>query len=360
MAQEVDCRSQEDLILLRQVRAAANYWSGHQAPDYLRWPAERLKPVYTMIARQQPSLSATELNFVEQEQEHLLREIAILQTDHKRRRWIGERVATIGDTRSGLGVDERGLPNIDWLAVAPGGEIEVREKCFIVIPFYVARYPVTYPQFQAFLDAPDGFENKRWWRGFPDRFIRQKLSPAAQQYDNYPRDSISWYQAFAFTRWLDAKYHEYSLFAQFPEGEWQLRLPLEWEWQWMAQNGSEMREYPWGIWDEHARANTAAAGIGDRSTAVGMYPSGAAACGALDVAGNVREWCLNEHDLPEKINIDNDHYRILRGGSFLALHSEAACAHRYANYPDDRNDDFGLRLVVSVPIASLNLDESDF
>ncbi len=351
--------SQEDLILLRQVRAAADYWKRHHTPDFLRWPAERLKPVYTMIERQQPSLSEVERNFIEPEQERLLREIAALHTDHKRRRWIGERVATIGDTRFGIGLDEHGLPQIAWLPVTPGGEIEVEGQHFSVKPFYIARFPVTYPQFQVFVDAPDGFEDERWWQDFPERFIRQKLSPAAQQYDNYPRDSVSWYQACAFTRWLDAKYGELGLFDQFHAGNWQLRLPMDWEWQWMAQNGDEMREYPWGVWDEHARANTAAAGIGDRSTAVGMYPSGAAACGALDVAGNVREWCLNESDFLDKINLGSDHYRILRGGSFLALHIEAACANRYANYSDDRNDDFGLRLVVSTRVESLAPDESD-
>ena len=118
---------------------------------------------------------------------------------------------------------------------------------------------------------------------------------ATQQYDNYPRDSVSWYQAVAFSRWLDAKYREHGVVSGSSRtGNWQIRLPTEWEWQWMAQNGTEAREYPWGKWDEHPRANTTEAGIGDRSTAVGMYPHGAAECGALDVAGNLFEWCLND------------------------------------------------------------------
>ena len=78
-----------------------------------------------MIERQQPILNETERDFIEPEQARLLREIDRIATDHKRRRWIGERLATIGDTRSGIGLDERGLPQIDWLPVTSGGDIEI-------------------------------------------------------------------------------------------------------------------------------------------------------------------------------------------------------------------------------------------
>jgi hypothetical protein len=51
--------AQEDLILLRQVRAAADEWRRKDMPDFLRWSAERLQPVYKMIERQQPALNTT-------------------------------------------------------------------------------------------------------------------------------------------------------------------------------------------------------------------------------------------------------------------------------------------------------------
>jgi formylglycine-generating enzyme required for sulfatase activity len=346
--------AQEDLILLRQVRNAAHDWQTKGRLDYLLWPQERLKLVYAMQARLNPELNEVEQDFIEPEQNRLLREIEALHTDHKRRRWVGERLATIGDLRSGIGLDERGLPQIDWLPVSPGGEIEIEKQRFTVKPFYVAKFLTTYPQFQVFLDAPDGFADERWWQGFPEEYIKQAMSTAVAQYDNYPRDSVSWYQSVAFTRWLDAKYREHGLFAQFPAGDWQIRLPAEQEWQWLAQNGAEARQYPWGEWDQQPRANTTEAGIGDRSTAVGMYPHGRAECGALDVAGNLWEWCLNDYKNPEIIDgYGNAESKVLRGGSFNYNQNNAAASYRNYNNPNNRYNNHGFRVVCAAPIASL-------
>jgi formylglycine-generating enzyme required for sulfatase activity len=364
--------AQEDLILLRQARNAAADWATKWARepekdfDYLRWPHERLDLVVAMLSRLNPTFAdaaerATFDAFIEPESARLLRQIDDLATDHKRRRWIGERLATIGDPRSGIGLDARGLPQIDWLPVSPGGEIEIERRKFTVRPFYVAKYLVTYAQFEAFLNAPDGFYDERapWWNDFPGRYgyVRQAMSSAVAQYANYPRDSVSWYQAVAFSRWLDAKYRQYNLFAAFPQGDWQIRLPTEWEWGWMAKGGALARNYPWGNypwgdWDAYPRANTTEAGIGDRSTAVGMYPDGAAACGALDVAGNLWEWCLNDYENPEVICMNKEKRKVLRGGSFDYDLNRAASSFRDYDRPHIGYYDYGFRL-VACPVSAL-------
>jgi formylglycine-generating enzyme required for sulfatase activity len=115
------------------------------------------------------------------------------------------------------------------------------------------------------------------------------MSSAVAQYENYPYDSVSRYQSVAFSRWLNAKHHEFGLFAPFGARDWTVRLPTEWEWQWMARHGTDVRKYPWDEWDGHPCANITEAGTGDCSTTVGVYPQGTASCGALDVAGNLWE-----------------------------------------------------------------------
>jgi formylglycine-generating enzyme required for sulfatase activity/type II secretory pathway predicted ATPase ExeA len=363
--------AQEDLILLRQVRAAAHDWQTkrEREPDkdfgYLRWPAERLTLVYTMLERLKPELNEVEQDFIEPEQKRLLRELDTLprdETSHERRRDIGDRLAVIGDTRPGIGAKD-GVPEIEWLPVALGGEIAIEKQKFTVQPFYIAQYLITYAQFKAFVDAEDGFDDLRWWDGMPDEYKRQKLASQRTKVRNAPRDSVSWYQAVAFARWLDAKYREHDLWATVGaqyiaplptpvDASWQIRLPTEWEWQWMAQGGTLATEYPFGEW-QAGYANTSEAGL-SRTTAVGMYPHGRAGCGALDVAGNLFEWCLNYHSNPEIVDdYGNGASKVLRGGSFNNLQNFAASSSRNSLSPDYDLNRYGLRLVVAAPIGAL-------
>ncbi len=151
-------------------------------------------------------------------------------------------------------------------------------------------------QYQAFVEADDGFDNLAWWQGMPEAYQRQKLAEQRTQLSNNPRDGISWYQSVAFARWMNHRLHGVEM--PHPSGKGvlqvgdnaQIRLPTEWEWQWAAQNGAEERTYPWGEADT-GYTNTEDSGL-EQVVAVGMYPHGAAACGALDMAGNLMEWCI--------------------------------------------------------------------
>jgi formylglycine-generating enzyme required for sulfatase activity len=349
--------TQDDLRLLRQVRNTAQEWEEKGRPDYLRWPAERLTLVYAMLERLKPELNEVEQDFIEPEQKRLLRELETLpkdETSHERRRDIGDRLAVIGDTRPGIGVKD-GIPAMEWLPV-PGSDepYEFEFGTFRVKPFMVAKYLITYGQFQAFVDAEDGFNDLRWWDEMPDEYKRQELDSQRTKVKNAPRDSVSWYQAVAFARWMNHRLHGQQL--EHPSAgvlevgdNAEIRLPTEWEWQWMAQGGAQARAYPWGKW-QVGYANTSEAGL-SRTTAIGMYPHGAAVCGALDVAGNLFEWCQNDKDDPTIITgFGNEKYKVLRGGSFSLDQDLAAASYRYSNSPSIRFNVYGVRLVLSAPI----------
>ena len=88
-----------------------------------------------------------------------------------------------------------------------------------------------------------------------------------------------------------------------------------------------------------------------RTTAVGLYPPGAAPCGSLDMAGNSWEWCLNKYEEPDDTTLGGKNTRVLRGGSWLRARGHCRAAFRYRGNPGSRRDGIGFRLCLSSPIV---------
>jgi formylglycine-generating enzyme required for sulfatase activity/DNA polymerase III delta prime subunit len=248
------------------------------------------------------------------------------------------------DNRPGVGLTSEGLPDINWVDI-PGGAITLEDVIgeFEVKPFRIARYLVTNRQFQAFVDALDGYGNPKWWKE-----IERSLAPSSPTWHeaNYPRERVSWYEAVAFCRWLTEKSRARGLLKKSQE----IRLPTEWEWQQAATKGNNYNIYPWGLKWDPTRCNNYESNLG-RTSAVGIYPHGIWAGGPLDMAGNVFEWCLNKYENPKArgaTKIDKSGLRVLRGGSwtFRAEFLRASDRARYG--ADFRGSTIGFRLAQNI------------
>ncbi|MGH7186853.1 MAG: formylglycine-generating enzyme family protein, partial [Pseudomonadota bacterium] len=324
---------------------------GKGTPGDLLWPHERQQPLYESLRRldqlRETWTEEPERSFLRPESERLLDEIRDPATRHQRRDWIGARWAAIGDPRRGAGVDpDTGLPDIVWSDEVRPGTIVLENDAGnfpIKQPFKVAVHPVTRDQYTAFLNAADGYDNDAWWSGIARPDPRWPPTGAG---GNYPVGLVTWDEAVAYCRWLD-----HQLRTQGGLGpDQQIRLPTEWEWQLAATGGDPEREYPWtGPWDA-AKLNSVESGL-MRTTAVGLFPAGAAPCGALDMAGNSWEWCLNKYRDAQDTGIGGQDERNTRGGSWLFNPNSCRAAYRDRYNPGYRLDYLGFRVCLSSPIV---------
>jgi formylglycine-generating enzyme required for sulfatase activity len=293
------------------------------------------------------------------EVQRLLDELNDIKTEPPRRLAIGDELDRLGDPRKGVGLDEKGLPEIDWVEI-PGGPSIYQDGETLDLPtFFISRYPVTNAQFQAFIDAGGygkrGVISKRisklfqqtnereedWWADLK----QPKPDKPTWPQGNRPRTEVDWYESVAFTRWLTVTLG------------YEVRLPTDQEWE-KAARGTEGLIYPWGkeYQSGYANLDEKASKAGPwylkQTTAVGMYPHGRSPQGLEDMAGNVWEWCLNKYDHPEIITPDSSgDRRVLRGGSWVYDAGLARADYRRRGSPGARDDYGGFRLLSSVPIA---------
>lgn len=229
--------------------------------------------------------------------------------------------------------------------------------------YWIAPYPVTYAQYERFV-ADDGYTDDHhdcwtdagWtWKG--NRIIPEAWDNPQWHILNHPVVGVTWYEAYAFTRWLNKRG---LVTSPTSEPGYEIRLPTEAEWE-KAARYPDGRKFPWGnnYISGYANLDETADSVGphylQRTTAVGIYPDGKQdKIGTFDLAGNVWEWCISKwaskYQHPEDITPEGDSRRCMRGGYWGSYQASARAAVRPIDYPGARINSGGFR-VIWAPVS---------
>ena len=289
----------------------------------------------------------------------------------------GRELAAWGDPRPGMLAPD-GVPDMAWAGPIEAGPFQMGgdpkawnnwegAEFDLLYPFWIAKYPVTYAQYAAFV-AAGGYQERAYWTEAGWEWKGDKEHPEYGWNDpqwhiaNHPVVGVTWYEAYAFAQWLNTQVPSSPALLPQVEGgkvpeNYVIRLLRECEWE-KAARYPDGRLFPWGDEWDPTRLNWGESGIG-RTSAVGMFPNGAnPAHGAHDLSGNVWEWCLTEwgdqYESPAAENNDpaGAARRVARGGSWNNQDNNCRAAARDRNNPNNR----GFR--VCVPVHALSIPQS--
>jgi len=207
----------------------------------------------------------------------------------------------------------------------------------VVDRFYISKYLVTNEQYQAFLDAPDGYASEQWWAFSPHARQWRAENPASRgskfKGDERPREMVNWFDAMAFCGWLGSRLGA------------TVALPTVRQWV-RAARGSDSRTYPWGNKFDEERCNTSHSRF-KMTTPVTRYPNGVSPFGVFDMAGNVWEWCRNpKGDDSEAPEVTSLLERAVHGGSFIGPAERASIVFQYYLNPRLYFSSIGFRVVL--------------
>ncbi len=203
--------------------------------------------------------------------------------------------------------------------------------------FRISRHPVTNARYAAFVSATGAAPPQHW----PDGDM-----PADKA--DHPVTFVAWDEARAFCTWLTGRVGA----AAGATAAGGAHLPTEAQWEFAAR-GVAGREYPWGDAPpspDHANYQESAI---EETTRVGLHSSGATPEGVYDLAGNVRQWCLDWYEpysdasQEDPTGPEEGQERALRGGAYVDAPGTLRGSYRFNVDPEGRFGFVGFRVAWS-------------
>jgi formylglycine-generating enzyme required for sulfatase activity len=225
------------------------------------------------------------------------------------------------------------IPRGEFLMGNKETERNPLEHKVYVSDFLIDKTAVTFGQYKRFLMATEGM-----------------LPPSVPYWgvlDDHPAVFVNWDEAKSYCEWAGG------------------RLPTEAERE-KAARGTDRRKFPWGAEEPSPELSVNRRSWGLKATeTVGTHPKGASPYGALDMGGNVWEWCSDWYD--EKyyeVSSGGDPKgprtgsgRVVRGGSWDSRPDVLSASCRSWGHRGYREGDFGFRCamdanVLIVPVGN--------
>jgi formylglycine-generating enzyme required for sulfatase activity len=227
--------------------------------------------------------------------------------------------------------DPEAFENERWSRSAGEGTLELPA-------FWMARTETTVAQFAAFVQATGRPIDPRALDAPP-------LHPVA---------FVSWPDALAYCRWLDATLRTApgvpaAIVERLGAG-WRVRLPTEAQWE-KAARGVDGRRYPWGADARRDRANFDGSG----PAPVGQFPCPECPHGLRDMSGNLWEWTSSPSqpypyvESDDRTNLQADALWVMRGGHYGDPARMVRTTVRGAAEPGARRAFIGFRVALVPP-----------
>jgi len=186
--------------------------------------------------------------------------------------------------------------------------------------FWIYKTPVTNAQYRRFLEANPQHRKPAFWS------MPENNAPAQ------PVVGVDWKDANDYCVWAHAE------------------LPTEAQWEYAAR-GPKSTFYPWGNAEPTPKL---AVYNRQKAAPVGSCPNGKSWCGALDMVGNVSQWCADWFgdnyykkspaiDPPGPSKPAELRQRNIRCSPFGMGEINLRASFRARGMDDDRNDDLGFR-----------------
>ncbi|MDQ2731331.1 MAG: formylglycine-generating enzyme family protein [Armatimonadota bacterium] len=221
------------------------------------------------------------------------------------------------------GVRMVAVPAGQFIMGSTESDIEKPQHKVTLDGYWIDETPVTVAQYRKYCHATG---------------TKMPRPPAWGWKEDHPMVNVSWDDAKAYATWAGAE------------------LPTEAQWE-KAARGTDGRKFPWGDKFDRGRLQCSSATYGDAGgpATVMSHPTGKSPYGALDMAGNLWQWCADWYGpsyyegSPDQnpTGPPSGQNRMLRGGSWFNVNVNFfRCAFRFGGSPADTGSIVGFRCVV--------------